>query len=549
MMSIFISVESPRIWQHCRRCTHARFCDVAFPVDGVCPHPDSHQIGALHPIVSYPQLAPAYASWIGQEPRSASLLARWQFGKAIDEADFLWLRERMPSPHADRYDGSFWFVLELCFGLFQQLGNDFSRYYDLDLTQVMPVMREAFGWAMAMSTPDTVQACVARGGDWTVCVLDLTKMKAWQTLAVGYLDFLDAGLTDDDIFRVCFEVEWRRLMDFRGERYDFRVIPKLSFEHVVRYQELPQGNPTIRRMVSAYLVHQSLVYPHVFDVSFPAFREVAFDRRIRQIYEPLLQGITSKAWCHLGLRVPQRQERADVRTQIEAAFDDFLNEFDFFPDAPPQLRGRGVLGLNEDPAWQQWIDQVLAEMGFGMRTADLSATPFAHYIQQKLRFWLQEHYPDEREWESSESDSLIGPDGRRYLSTQGAARRCGVSHHQLRRMDERGIVLALRAHEVFTESPPPVPRDFRLYEDTPELVYRVDIARNRAKTHSSALEGQEVNRKQAALVLGVSVQTLRTLEKAGKVRIVKRGRLVVYDRACLEHAKQVIERRRPRSSD
>lgn len=111
-------------------------------------------------------------------------------------------------------------------------------------------------------------------------------------------------------------------------------------------------------------------------------------------------------------------------------------------------------------------------------------------------------------------------------------------------MDRSGTLPAKRAIEVFeTVGACPVSPALRLYEDSPDLASAIQIAIDRAGTHSSALGPQDLNRQQAALALGVSIKTLRHLEAGEQVRPVKRGRSVVYTPECLQSARRVLESR------
>jgi hypothetical protein len=91
-------------------------------------------------------------------------------------------------------------------------------------------------------------------------LLDTTRTFLHGLLQLRYLE-LDA--LDDKSFRETFEREWQRLLEFRGLFFDFRVIPKLSWDDFVRYQELPRGDASIRQALSCYVTHQALVYPHL----------------------------------------------------------------------------------------------------------------------------------------------------------------------------------------------------------------------------------------------------------------------------------------------
>ena len=130
-----------------------------------------------------------------------------------------------------------------------------------------------------------------------------------------------------------------------------------------------------------------------------------------------------------------------------------------------------------------------------------------------------------------------------------AARRYGLSEDQLRRMDKSGSFPAKRAQEVFNTMPGsfcPVPGETRLYERCADADTAAEIAKQRARTRSSHLTGQELNRKQAAVHLGVKERALRSLEESGKIKPLRKGKSLVYTDETLAQTKAVLDERQRR---
>jgi hypothetical protein len=110
------------------------------------------------------------------------------------------------------------------------------------------------------ASPKHVLDVTAIGGDWHRYMIDMTRVHLWSLLELKFLDLSDL---DDKAFRRKFEEEWEILSGFRGWNFDFRVIPKLSWDDFVRYQRLPYGKAIIRSTLSCYMAHQAFVYPHL----------------------------------------------------------------------------------------------------------------------------------------------------------------------------------------------------------------------------------------------------------------------------------------------
>lgn len=155
----------------------------------------------------------------------------------------------------------------------------------------------------------------------------------------------------------------------------------------------PHGDEFTRRTLSNYLVHQLCGYPYPIAAAAPRLTDVAFGRRLREFYCPLLASTARKVWQRLDLRAERKQERQDIQREVDSAFNLFLKDFDFLAHRASGLTPHGMLGMNEESELQSLLDEVAVGLGFSLRSPDLAEVPFAHYIEQKMKFWLEERYP------------------------------------------------------------------------------------------------------------------------------------------------------------
>lgn len=266
---------------------------------------------------------------------------------------------------------------------------------------------------------------------------------------------------------------------------------------------------------------------------------------IRRAYEPLIGAAVARAAGNLQLSNDEVgvNTKGDLRVKVEQAFDKFGAQFNFFLNPPQGFIGRGILGLNEAKEAQVEIDKILERFVFLQRSTDINTTPFSHYIKEKLDWWVKDKYPLDRDFQTINTNVVTGADDERYFTIKGVAQRYSVSIDQLRYMDRIGALKPIRAKDVSPTSPLLKP-SIRLYLDSPQLRKDVDIANIRANSNSSGLSGKEINRKQAAYLLNVTIGTLREIETQGLLTVTKKGRMVVYDESAFAQAQTIIEQKR-----
>lgn len=571
------------IWEECSFCTRFSRCNDPYPPYGRCPHPNDHILSPQkHATLRFPRWWAMYEASLQEDPELASVFLRWQKGRSILEADFLTMRAKAIAAGVTIEPGPRWLIWEILDDDLRFLHGDFCTYYGLPDERVAWALQAAFNLVLVTAIEDLVLGATRLGGDWVRYMVDNIRAGLWGLLQLKYLN-LDH--LHDKEFRHTFEQEWEKLLPFRGQRFDFCVIPRLGWNDFVRYQRLPQGDATIRSILSGYMAHQAMVYPHLLKVVSPLFAEVVFVQRLRVMYEPLLLTMVQRAAKHLGLARHQIQEREDIREGLQQEFDRSFQEFEFY--WRPKNQGRpfgtqGILGLTEDTALREQIDAVLEQKGTSLRTQDMAVYAFAHYINVRLRHWIDKSYPadlqqphtvslndchpqkgedvgrerletieESEPWPLNagayvgEEPDLQGPDGQPYMMIRQAARRYSLSEDQLRRMDKAGSLPAQRAGDVFGADSL-VPPNTRLYPLSPEADQAARIATLRAQTHSSQLTGQELNRKQAANYLQAKEKVLRDLEISGKIQPHRKGKSVVYTQDTLNQAQAVLDERAER---
>jgi hypothetical protein len=325
----------------------------------------------------------------------ASLFQRWRRGLPLSPRDFLYLREQARQARPGYLAPQPMLLLADLLGPhLVPLGTDFLRYYQLAPPRVTAAFQAGLAFAVSMASPEVLAATNHLDSPWTEHLVAVVRGWAWLYLQIGYLD---TQALDDEAFRVLFEREWGRLQPFRGSCYDFRVIPRLSHDDFVRYQQLPRGNREIRRALSTYLAHQAKESPHLFKPWFPLAVDLAFGRRLRQMYAPLVEAVTREALQNLGATGTDRARlQTDLRAELWQVYDRSWTGFQFYWNYPSKERpfgDRGFVGFAESPRARELFDQLMAALGRPERSRDLSEIAFAHYINQRLRGWVARRYP------------------------------------------------------------------------------------------------------------------------------------------------------------
>ena len=579
-MQLLTVTSCRNIWIECKRCTRLHDGADPFPASGRCAHPNDHLLGPVHPYCVEDLLYDkTYRDALIADWALGSIWMRWVHGLEVTAADFLAIRERaVQGVEEDLAVGPSALLVEILGGHLPLLTHDFMSYYGLDAEQIGDAFARAVIFAVKTAMPPVLQGTIAQGADWQRHLLDVTRHHIWYHLRGGYLD---TSCLDDGEFRALFEREWAELLKYQGDLYDFRVIPKLSFDDLVRYQKLPKGNAKIRVAISTYMSHQAKAYPFFAKAWVENVVELTLGRRIRLMYAALVESVADEAIKNLGARGPRTVEmRAAIIKQAWEIYDRSWQDFQFYWKDPRKRRPfgyHGTLAMASDPRAQKLFRQWVAENGLDYRDYDVLEIGFAIFIRQRLRRWVRATYPRDRStlptlsldaplfdeddetlgdtlagesgWDFDDTASLAeeplcsAADGTRYFTIQQAVRRYRTTERRLRRLDEIGSYRALRAGKVKGLTPP-MPRNTRLYPDTPESHQAIQVALDRAATHSSQLSGAEVNRKQAARFLGVPPSTLEHLERTGRLQPEKRGRSVVYSRALLEEARRLTARQR-----
>ncbi len=541
---MLIFPDAPAIWRDCNRCSNLERCEDPFPLSGVCPHP-------RHILFPFPRPCRStkfhsfYFSEIAQDSELASIFARWQVKLSIDDRDFLAIR-KYHLANASKNQAALSLVSDIAAIPLATLNIVCCQYYKRPQSQIDAAFLKAIFISLTSLDEKALAECEKYGGHWMMAFVDATLFSMRGILGEKYLEMETQSDAD---FRINFEREWRALQHYLGERYNFTVVPRLSYRDMVSYQLLPKGDANIRRTISTYLVHQCFFYPHFGAGWFSDLRQEALWPLVRRSYTPLIEATIARAAGNLQLTRNKTgaAAKSDLRAEVEKAFNDFASEFNFFLNAPVDFMQRGVLGLNENKEAQAEIDKLLELFGFSERSTDINTTPFAHYIKEKFDHWGAERYPSLQDFNTSETNTITGADGQTYLTIQGAAQRFGVSVDRLRNMDRAGALKPIRARAVAPTFPLLAP-DIRLYADTTQIRREVEIADARAKTHSLKLSGKELTRKQAAVFLKVSYDTLREMEKRKLLKPRKKGQSVVYDEFLLDQARDIIAQKQQEKS-
>ena len=536
---MLIFPDAPDIWRDCNRCSNLKRCEDAFPTSGICPHPDHVLLPYLH-LCRSAELHSFYGSAIAQDAELAAIFARWQVKLPTEDKDFVAIRNyHLLHPHDNVATA---LVCDFLAFPLERLREKCREYYKRAPQEIDSAFTEAIFCSLTALTPADVAACSAHGGHWTLAFMDAMKFTMRMQLKERYLDLDDQN---DAAFRAIFEREWHVLFkNYLDHRYNFLVIPRLSYQHMARYQELAKGDTNIRRTVSTYLIHQCFFYPHISNGWMPNLAHDALWPLIRRAYAPLIGATVARAARNLQLSKDELgiAAKAALRIEIEKIFDKFASEFDFFLNAPANFMRRGILGLNENKEAQNEIDKILELFGFLERSTDINTTPFAHYIKAKLDYWIQDKCPQVQDFNTTNTNVVTGADGQDYLTIKGVEQRFGISADRLRYLDKIGALKPIRAKNVSPTLPLLKP-SIRLYLDNPQLRKNVDVASIRANSNSSGLTGKEINRKQAAYFLKVTVGILREIEAKYPLTVTKKGRMVVYDEKTLAQAQTIIEQK------
>lgn len=459
----------------------------------------------------------------------------------------------------------------------------------LHLNTLRPIMDKVlgcFGYVVYTALPVLIEANTKQGSDWSRLLIDQIRFMLWGLHRCKHIDF--SGKSDSE-FRRLFEQEWRELLQYQDGFYGFRVIPNISIQDMVRYQNTPHGDAIIRRAISAYLTHQATEYPHWIKPLSGKFTEVAFERRIRECYRPLVESLADEAMENLTAAERSKASnhhtstnwqkmRNDVLEQLWQQYEAARDDYQFYWNAPGRQRPLGKIGFVglQDVPIKEKLDALMEQQGLPFRTRDISEVAFAHFIRERLRNWVESVYPADRphyrevsldseqsgngrplqevlsgqsSWNAdantmhAPTSTVEGIDGIAYITIYQAAERAGMTVDQLRRLDKKGFLPCKRVKDV-CQKPWTLTGGTRLYPLTAEGDRALQLAKARLAKHSSQLEGEEVDRKTAAKLVGVSPAALCKWEAQGLVQPGRKGKIVVYGATALEQAQQVVASRK-----
>jgi hypothetical protein len=294
------------------------------------------------------------------------------------------------------------------------------------------------------------------------------------------------------------------------------------------------------------------------------------------MYDPLIQTTARQALKNLSVLHENRQQiPADLLKEVEEQFQQTRQAFSFYWEKAVKERPLGKIGFLSYPQTaegQKELDALLQERNLPYTSRDFMEVSFATYIRQRLKSWLESTYPADKRTESaisiqqvtadservleeelSQEDGvwnqakqtptpqIFGPDGTGYFTVKQAVRYYGLSVDQLRRFDRHGLLPAYRVKQLF-KPPYPLKPDMRLYAVTEETRQAIEVIKARSAKHSTHLQGREVDRKTAAMLLGVNVTALRKLENEGGLQPLRRGRIVSYDENTIAQARALLKR-------
>lgn len=328
------------LWHHCARCGYAPHCRDPFAPDDRCPHPAEavHAPPAAHPPVHAFELerslSPVQQRALATSARFASLYERARRDLPLYNHDFAYLRDlALPAIEAIKspgdgvtalstYDIEHWnadslppavqLLLDVLHRALAQFYQDFGTYYGQRPSSFLPLrlplpltpgllqggLLHTLIWAVDHATPARLAQCEPIGLDWQDFLLEVVRLGLWGALVRSYLPL--EHLQDDARFRSHFEQEWRRLLDYRGLLFNFRVVPLLSPQALACYQALPHGDGSVRNMIASYVVHQATAYPHLPNDLWPDLHAVLYKQQLRRLFTPLVQFQARLACQSLG---------------------------------------------------------------------------------------------------------------------------------------------------------------------------------------------------------------------------------------------------------
>jgi site-specific recombinase XerC len=351
---------------------------------------------------------------------------------------------------------------------------------------------------------------------------------------------------EDSAFGDAFEREWDELLSYANGFFGFAVIPRVSYEDMVRYHTLryaPHGD--LAKMpyeVGDYLVHQAKASGHFLrPIMEGQLREAFFDC-VRPLYDKLLRSFVGKARGALTQRVRDQDGNeifARATEEVEAAFREAYDRYDFYqhpPGAPRTTVSSGLLGFRRRGDIRRLAD----ELGVDCEQA---RTPFAAYARGHLRRAIvklqRESLEDQDQSKQKKGLVIEDPKGQCYRTIEALARWVKRSASYLRDLDD--LLQPVRVSDVFDgphSNRKGLHDNTRLYPADGDSLdsYKELLQEQHPRL---AAEGLRTERQTAAR-LGVSVWWLRSRRERGLLEAGQKGRFVVYNAAQRQAAQRLL---------
>lgn len=531
---------------------------------------------------------------VAGHPELQALLRAWEEGQMLSDEQYLRLQDiattQYRDPREDR--AALWvamLLLKHVWSVHVQAAHDYYPAQGAPGAEWQDLVLQAIRGALVVTTEEVTASDSAApvGSHFERLFGDALKYILWGLWRAPTVKLP----LQDAAFQTDLEFEWKGALCFGNGLYGLSVIPCISVTDLLRYQELGGRDPVVSRGIAEHFMLMLGTFPPLVQLLFPRFGELAFERRLLIMFEPMVKRYAGRAFRRAAMAgdaadIDRERLRGEFMSALESALDTY--EFSYGKATGPEGVA-GMLGLSADPEPRRRVGEALEHLQLAQTVRDITPVGIAHYVKARMDAHLREAYPvpgrekrravsldaagheplarqaevgDEAEAEGSVWDSIRDDDDREWLGETGTeipdvlacevdgvkylyademARVCGVTSHQLRHWDRSGDLPARRLGEV-APSPPGSPEaaDWRVYPWTPEMIVTVRaLAAAKAARRGGMAEG-EFSRAAAARVLGVAAKTLKRWERAGIAQPQRREGKPVYI------AKE-IERLAPRS--
>lgn len=505
------------------------------------------------------------------------ILEKWQAGGQVTDEEYLRLRAAAFRLGTQKVESVYLYVLRqlLRVGLTRHT-EDAIFYYGLQprlpawgsLSAIVP---SAVDIALFIARDELVDL------DASAPVISHFERVVYEVFRILFYAFIGVrSLTmpeDNEAFLDRFETEWARAMSYGNGYYGLTVIPLLSIEDMVRYQQLGGRRRAVSRSMVEYLIVQMDVFPLVVQLVAPRFREVALKKRLVAMFDPLAGSCASDAEWRLKYAGEEEtpSEPQLLKEEMSAVVSAAIDEYRFMhgkgggvPDAV------GMLGINASYDLRRWIELVLGELGLPIEVSQLVHVNAARYIGARLRAHLREYYPVRKMSTVSlnqpvtEDGSTLGDlvadsgedaadksathhvsvaytvEGVQYLYIEAMAGHVHVSEDRLRHWDQEGTLKALRVRDILPDIGGKIEANRRVYPYTRKMVETIKALASRKKQRASHLKEGEFTRAEAAAFLHVSYRTLQRMEDRGEARPIRPDGKPIYTQEEIHHLAALI---------